>query len=285
MHFRLYGDSWCYHWLQPTQVKSKEVASLVNNDVDALALSHAIFRQDCPVPTCCNLYKILFEGLGHNLTNAGVPGVQFQEVVDNHIINLDLEPVDINIVFVSSMFRNADELNKYPPEAYESVDMLNKHFVQAQENIIQRLREHAEKTKQHFFLIGGHQPLHSNADMNTGEYVHVLYFDLLMEEINMDIDPKTIKVPSWFRMSTDIDWRKINLEKWGGDVIGKVGNDMQEAQSGLMNWQETDERDSECTKTPMLMHLLWPDNGHPGPNVMFNVTNKILHLAEKLTNP
>lgn len=282
MKFRLYGDSWCYHWLQPTQVKSKAIASVINNNINGLADNLNIFKKDCPVPTCTNLYKILFEGLGHEMSNVGVPGSRFQEVVDDHIIRMDLDPVDFNIVFVSSMWREAVDLNKLPVETFASKRQLNEYMSHTQETIIQRLREHAEKTKQHFFLIGGHQPLHNDADMNTGEYVHVLYFDLLMEEIN--IDPKTIKVPSWFRFSTDIAWQEVNLESWGGDVVGKVGNDMREANCGLTNWQETDERDPECTKTPMLIQLLWPDNGHPGPNVMFNVTNEILRLAEKLTN-
>lgn len=280
MKFRLYGDSWCYYWLQPGQIKSKDITSVVNCDVNAYDSDNQtldIHKENRPDLDQTNLYKILFQGLGHELSNLGFPGATFQKVVDFHIIRFDLDPVDFNIVFVPSMFRQADDLNKLPVEVFSSVDTLNEHMSHTQENIIQRLREYAEKTKQHFFLIGGQQPLHNDADKNTGEYVHVLYFDLLMEEHK--IDPKHIKEPAWFRMSTDIDWQKVNLESWGDDVLGKVGNDLREANCGLTNWQDTGD-DSD----PVLQYLLWPDIGHPSPTVMFNVTNKILHLVDKLTN-
>ena len=290
MKFRLYGDSWCYHWMRPdTQLKSKAIASVINNNINGLADNLNIFKKDCPKPTCTNLYSILFKGLGHEMSNVGVPGSQFQTVVDSHIIDFDLDPVDFNIVFVPSMFREADDLNKLPVEVFSSVDTLNEHMSHTQKNIIQRLREYAEKTKQHFFLIGGHQPLHNDADKNTGEYVHVLYFDLIWEEHhNYMHEPQAKRVyPAWFRFSTDIAWQEVNLESWGGDVVGKVGNDMMEANCGLTNWHENDITDvwSEPLQPPVLKYLLWPDNGHPSPTVMFNVTNEILRLAEKLTNP
>jgi hypothetical protein len=285
MKFRLYGDSWCYHWLQPDiQLKSKALTSLVNNNVDALTDNLNIFKN--PKTTCTNLYSILFKGLGHEMSNAGVPGSQFQKVVDDHIVRMDLDPVDFNIVFVSSMWREADDLNKLPVEAIASERQFNEYMSHTQETIIQRLREYAEKTKQHFFLIGGHQPLHNDADKNTGEYVHVLYFDLLWEEHHNymhELHAKKVS-PAWFRFSTDIDWKEVNLESWGGDVVSKIDNDMREATHRFIDHynNNTDEW-SDPDQPPELKYLLWPDKGHPSPTVMFNVTNEILRLAEKLS--
>lgn len=286
MKIHLHGDSWCYLW--PRHYEPENIAylheegkfygkMLARNTPGVVAFSplgnkdtsdwgHSLSKSQA-----IDFYDQMFGLLGHEVINAGVPGVDLETVVD--WIQLDdlQSDADIHIVMTPFMFRCEETLSKISNEILQSVEKLCDYMADKQKFYIQQICDHAEKTKTHYIIIGAHGPLSGKCDEVLNEYSHIMYHDWLRQFIwevapNYEEEKERLKKkPEYFRFATTINYKKVHLESWGEDVIGMISNHLE---SGRGN--------------SYLAKLIFPDMGHPNAMVMHDMVTKILRYADKL---
>lgn len=285
MKIHLHGDSWCYLWPRhydetiddSIKFKGSVPELLAKNQPGVVAFNPIGNTEDAPFgheiknSHAVDFYALMFNHLGHELINGGVPGLDLSTTVD-WIAHSELQSdADIHIVMAPFMYRHADALAKIPKHILSTTDLLNEWMADEQVKQIQKISDHAAATKTHYIIIGAHGPLSGKCDTVLNEYSHIMYYDWL-SEFNWEVAPsyarelkRIRKNPEYFRWATSIDYKKVHLEAWGEDVIGMVSNHLESGRGPGVLWK-----------------LIFPDNGHPNAMVMLDMVNKIIRYADKL---
>ena len=286
MKIHLHGDSWCYLWprsyagtYSDLQEESKLYDKLLaRHTPDVIAFSplgnkdSSAWGHSLSESHAIDFYDQMFvKVLGHELINAGVPGLDLETIANWIQMDEFQSDADIHIVMAPFLFRSADSLAKIPAEIFQSSEVLCDYVAEQQKFYIQQICDHAKKTKTHYIIIGAHGPLSGKCDEALNEYSHIMYYDWLKEFIwevtpNYEQEKERLKEnPQYFRFATTINYKKVHLESWGEDVIGMVSDDLASGRKGSY-----------------MEKLIFPDNGHPNAMVMLDMVSKITKFAKDL---
>lgn len=280
MKIHLHGDSWCYLWPRHYDPEFSDWHTdpgfLTRNqpgviNYGPLGNTNDTFGNILGESQCVDFYTMMFNHLGHEVINGGVPGLDLTTVAEWITLSELQSDADLHVVMAPFMFRHAGDLAKIPKHCLESSQILGEWLADEQVKRIRKISNHAARTKTHYIIIGAHGPLSGKCETVLNEYSHIMYYDWLFE-FNVEVASnyssfrkQVMDKPQYFRWATTVDYKKVHLESWSEDVITTVSNHLESGRSESILWK-----------------LVYPDNGHPNAMLMMDIVSKITKCAKDL---